>query len=710
MDRRNFVKNSIGAGIILGNPPLVSGALASWEVTNTPYSQPFRQVHLDFHTSGKIKNIATRFNAEEFANVLDRARVNSVNCFAKCHHGWLYYKSKKFPELVHPHLSKDLLNEQVEALRKKKIKVTAYISLQFDYESVKKHPEWRVVMPDGKIQGEEIGSPTFYQLLCLNTPYREFVKSQIKDVIENTNVDGFWLDIIAPRDCSCRLCLENMVQNGLDSKNLRHRMENAERVIIHFMQEISDFIRSYNNRYLIYFNSGHVAPFHRKVYDAFSHFELESLSSTVKWGFPFFQNEARYVRTLGKEIVGMTGKFHSSWGDFHSYRNKYALEFDCFQSLALNGKCSIGDQLHPDGKIDEFTYDLIGSVYRQVEEKEPWCTGATQIVEIGVFSEEEFVQGISRIHPEGLWGANHILLEAGYQYDVIDSLSDFSKYKLLILPDTIPVSGNLNNKLTEYLNNGGKVIMSFKSGINPDNNNFVPFTGVKTPKIISDRKNNFHSEGEVFTENNYAQYIDANTEIGNGLYPTCYVMYIKGMDIDILPGTSVLANNYLSYFDREGEFFCSHLQTPMSGQLGLPAITQNKNVIYFSHPVFKQYNQNAAPWCKTLVVNAIKKLMPQRLLEVEGPSTLITSLNYQEKHNRQVLHLIHYIPQQKALQFKTIDDIIPLKNLRIKLQQSKKVKTVKIVPQNKDLSFIQKDSCLEILLPDLIGHQMIEIV
>jgi hypothetical protein len=71
------------------------------------------------------------------------------------------------------------------------------------------------------------------------------------------------------------------------------------------------------------------------------------------------------VRTLGIEALGMTGKFHTSWGDFHSLKNQAALDFECSLMLALNAKCSIGDQLHPSGRLDAATYELIGRTFEQ---------------------------------------------------------------------------------------------------------------------------------------------------------------------------------------------------------------------------------------------------------------------------------------------------------------------------------------------------------
>ena len=37
-----------------------------------------------------------------------------------------------------------------------------------------------------------------------------------------------------------------------------------------------------------------------------------------------FPLTARYARNLGIDCVSHTGKFHTSWGDFHSFKNKAA--------------------------------------------------------------------------------------------------------------------------------------------------------------------------------------------------------------------------------------------------------------------------------------------------------------------------------------------------------------------------------------------------
>ena len=81
----------------------------------------FRQVHLDFHTSEQIEGVGDKFDPREFAEVLKDAGVDSITCFARCHHGMIYYDTD-FPGR-HPHLHRNLLREQIDACHAAGIKV-----------------------------------------------------------------------------------------------------------------------------------------------------------------------------------------------------------------------------------------------------------------------------------------------------------------------------------------------------------------------------------------------------------------------------------------------------------------------------------------------------------------------------------------------------------------------------------------------------------
>ena len=61
---------------------------------------PFRQIHLDFHTSEAIEGVCSEFDAEEFAQTLADAHVNSITLFSCGHHGMIPKCFRKWSILI----------------------------------------------------------------------------------------------------------------------------------------------------------------------------------------------------------------------------------------------------------------------------------------------------------------------------------------------------------------------------------------------------------------------------------------------------------------------------------------------------------------------------------------------------------------------------------------------------------------------------------
>ena len=202
---------------------------------------------------------------------------------------------------------------------------------------------------------------------------------------------------------------------------------------------------------------GHIAAGLRPVLDTYTHLEIESLPSTGEWGYNHYPITVRYAHALGKPHLGMTGKFHTAWGDFGSFKNQAALEFECFQMLAAGAACSIGDQLHPRGRLNEPAYTLIGKVYASVEAKEPWCVGAVPKADVAVFNVEAVGKEDGRVDSSHS-GALRMLLEGHHQFAFVDGLADWTAYRVLVLPDKVPLDEALAEKVRDYLARGGKVI------------------------------------------------------------------------------------------------------------------------------------------------------------------------------------------------------------------------------------------------------------
>ena len=671
---------------------------------------PYREIHLDFHTSELIPDIGADFDPDEFADTLVKAHVNSITCFARCHHGWIYYDTTLNPERRHPHLTRNLLKEQIEACHARGIRTPIYTTVQWDHFTARHHPEWLCTDECGCVIGTPPFEAGFYRELNINSPYvEEFLKPHVREILTTLPTDGLFFDIVRVVPSTDPYTQERMRSIGLDPANAHHRLRFALDSLNEFKREMSAFVRSINPEVSIFFNAGHVGTRHRAVVDAYSHWELETLPSGG-WGYLHFPVSVRYARTLGIDVLGMTGKFHTSWGDFHSFKNLAALQYEVFQMLAMNAKCMIGDQLPPRGRIEPHVYELIGKVYAEVAEKEPWCRGARPVTEIAVLTPEEFSGASAGNLPDAIKGATRILQEGAHQFDIVDSAADLMPYRVVILPDTIPVDTALAAKLNDYLAQGGNLIATFESGLTPDKKTFaLDALGVDlVGEGPIDAEGNL-ARGRFYARADYAEYLLPGVKIGHGLPPTEHVMYIRGMEVHAREGSEVLARVVPSYFDRTWEHFCSHRQTPSAGRESHPAIVRTANTLYFSSPIFTIYQKVAPLWCKRLLLNALDLLLPQPLIRHRGPSTLLVTLNEQPAQKRQVVHLLHYIPERRGELFDVVEDVIPLHNLAISVRVAQAVQRVATVPQQETLPFTMRENRVEFTVPVIHGHQMIEL-
>jgi hypothetical protein len=655
----------------------------------------FRQIHLDFHTSPQIPGIGADFDPDEFARTLEKARVNSVTCFARCHHGMLYYQSAKFPERIHPNLAcPNLLPEQIEACHRRNIRVPIYVTIQWDEFTADHRRDWLCIDESGFEYGTKPLEPGFYRNLDVFHPeYRQFLFDHVGEILETMPVDGFFFDIVQPRASLALHWIEGMERAGLNPESPIDRQKFAMQVIREWEAEMTEFVRKKAPDATLFYNSGHVGTKHRVSKESYTHYELESLPSGG-WGYLHFPQAMRYGRTLGHECLGMTGKFHTSWGDFGSYKNPAALQFECFHMLALGARCSVGDQLPPRGRLDGPTYDLIGSVYTEVEKKEPWVAGATPVCDVALLTTEEQFDD----RPDGgrglpnVLGAVRLLQELRASFDIVDTKADFSGYRVLVLPDSVLCPPALAQKLEAFVASGGAILATHRSGLNDSGVFATTLFGVEA---IGDAP---------FSPD----FFVPGGGLGEGLPDAGHVMYLKGLEVRPLPGAEVLARVQTPYFNRTWRHFCSHAHTPSAGEVGYPAAVRSGRVIYLAHPVFSQYQDCAPLWVKRVVGDALRLLLPDPVLEVEGPSCLITSLTHQPSQNRHVVHLLGYVPERRGARFDTIEEVLPVFDINVRVRGTGATKA-RLVPSGEPVSLTSESGSVRFTLPRLDGHAMIEL-
>lgn len=663
----------------------------------------FRQIHLDFHTSPYIEGVGEAFDKERWQQALEKGRVTSVTMFATCHHGWSYCDTTVGKR--HPHLDFDLLRAQFDAAKEMDVNVPIYLTAGVNNLAAYEHPEWREVGVDGRYTGwaQNVTDAGFHAM-CFNTPYLDYLCSQITEVVRLfPDCDGIFLDIISQSPCCCKWCLDSMAEQGLDAEKESDRIQHAERVLEKYYKATTDAARVDDPSMNIFHNSGHIRKGQRDILKYFSHLELESLP-TGGWGYDHFPLSAKYCTQLDQDFLGMTGKFHTTWGEFGGYKHPNALRYECAAMIAMGAKCSIGDQLHPGGLLDESTYELIGEAYAEVEAKEAWCDRVRPVADIGLLSSAALSRS-GKVESSADTGAARVLLESHILFDVLDAEMDFAPYKALILPDDISVDEPLKVKIDAYLASGGKLVLTGDSGLNEDRSGFLWDMGA-----------------EFFGQSEYCpDYLLPHKEFGPSFCHSPMVMYAASNRIKVTSGAS-LGDVYDPFFNRTFRHFSSHQHTPYKPKpSGYDCGVINGSILYFAHPVFTIYSGYGAVGCREYVVRTIQHFLGCELsLKTNLPSTARVSLMEQAEEKRYVLHLLYAATVARGGQMQLsggnlesngnieiIEDLIPLHDTSVTLRVPKQISSITLEPQGVPLEFQQDAEGVRLCVDQFECHQMV---
>lgn len=650
----------------------------------------YRQVHLDFHTGEKIPGIGEKFSKEQFQNALKTGHVNSITVFSKCHHGWAYHPSKA--NEIHPNLKFDLLKSEIDAAHEIGVKTPVYLSAGLDEKMARRHPEWLARGIDDAI---DFVNPCYHKF-CFNSPYLPYLLKQIEEVCENYDADGIFLDIVGVTPCYCQNCVNTLLNEGKDPYDEKNIYELAERVYANYTSEVRKSIDKFKPGLPVFHNGGHIRRGRRDLAYMDSHLELESLP-TGGWGYDHFPLSAAYARTLGMDFLGMTGKFHMTWGEFGGYKHPNALRYEVALSAANGAKCSIGDQMHPSGEMDMTTYSIIGAAYAELEAKEPWLENAENIADIAIFtteSAENYYADENADHATKIGmsdtGCTRILLEGKYLFNAIDAEEDFSKYKLIILPDSIRVDEHLKEKFNKYINGGGKLLLSGTSGLCRDKDEFAFDMGIK-----------YIGECEY-----RPTYLRPGFDV-SPLGDAAYVMYQTAQEIENISAREI-GSRENPYFNRSTFAFCSHAHTPCAMQYSGCGIAVTDNTAYIAWNIFADYAEKGSLILKKTVCRVIDELIGStKSVKTNLPAQGVATLTKQ--NDRRILHLLYASPVKRGSGVEIIEDIIPLYNITAEVKTDIQAKHVYLAPQNKDIEFTQNGDTVKFVVPEIENHQMVVI-
>lgn len=368
--------------------------------------------------------------------------------------------------------------------------------------------------------------------------------------------------------------------------------------------------------------------------------------ATGGWGYFYYPPRARYLRTLGRPVSGMTVAFHKSWGGFGGLKSRAQLEHECYTFVAGGSGVGIGDQLPPRGRLEAARYQRIAEVLQPIRAMEPLLCGAKPLTEAAIVLPP---LGQGQL-PSPEWAAAaKVLLEAKVQFDTVDREADWSRYPLLILPDQAHADAAFRRKLAAYLAAGGSVLA----------------TGLAVDALPADRVKRI---GGAFSA---AAYYRAAPGLDTGVEPVPHVVRAGFLPVRTR-GAVALATLTRAYAPRGPRFFFSS-QIPYAEDTDQGVVFQWNRLMYSSAPLFTEYWKTGYGAHRLLLVNCLRRLLPKPLVISNAPLAWEIALLRQGR--RRLCVIVPYAPlrtgelgSQIAYCTPQMDDWTPMAGLEIQVR------------------------------------------
>jgi hypothetical protein len=684
-----------------------------------------RTLLIDFHIPPEVSNLCSAFNAEKLAKDLVESNVNAVGIYTKCHYGFSYYNTKI--GVRHPGLNFDYFGTLAKACKDAGLVVYAYYSVARDSVAYQNHPDWRQTDSKGHTFLLTKGN---WGVVCFNSPYtQEVVFPQIREVLENYEVDGIWWDIVTfeKDSCFCPYCKKEMKAEGYDPyKPYEHYIFN-EKSIERFYQESYSLIKSFDPKLQIVSNSTGDIGRARRCKDWLDALVTEYIP--FRHGFLYWMPYGKHMRTMKQPFECCISSWHKAWGDFGNFKTLEQFKYEVAHALSIGGIILTVHQPFLDGNLSEDFISLLKEAYAFIKEREEWCIGSESVPYIAILADHATGESDDERHFNSLRGACKALDESHIQFDVIDEDEEFNKYKVLILPNNRTLSTTTIHRVREYVREGGRIIASHLTSLTKLENGKVDFAlndvfGVKYLGIFPESigyMTSFHKD------------------ISKDLPKTPLIVYDQFVKVIPLEKTEVLAEVRRPLFEvKEGRSY-SHAHAPPHPLPPTETACIVRNVygkgrsIYIAPPIFRAYYEHNVPFYRILISNLLDLVLGrEKLLEIKtGPSV---SISLMSQENRWILHLVNYHAERRATlplptnyedwsqptpvpdprqpyyrlpSHEVIEEIPPRYNIPIRIRLPKTPKDVYLAPSREKLTIEYKDNIAELIVPRLDVHQMI---
>lgn len=687
--RRDFLQSTIHSASVACLSPMASSQLPAKEPkAGRWYENAFRRAVIDMHIPDWDHKFLSEFDAREYARLLARSRAQSIVCYCQSHIGLFNYPTK----VGRQHGSfkgRNVLAEMIAACHEQHIAVVLYTSLIFDRWAGDTHPEWRMRTWDGKIQGE--GGR--HAVLCVNSPYREYVRQFVEEICSSFDFEGIRFDMTFwPWLCYCSHCTRRFadevggevpkVVNWLDPKWVAFQ-RCRERWLVEFASEATSTVRKHKPRASVEHQSS-TYPLNWMFGVTAA---LADQNDFLQGDFYGDQLQGSFVRKLLEDLTpnrpfGYETSFSVALRDHTAMKSEALLEAKASAAIADDAAFIFIDAIDPIGTVNYRAHERMGRVFDRLL---PYYEhlGGRRVQDIAIYysfeSKFNFAGNgrpaanpdTSDAHTESSMAAARRLIRQHLPFGVVTakSLGRLADVKVLVLSNVNMMDAAECEAIRRWVAAGGTVYASGGTSL-------VDKSGCKHGDFqLGDL---FGVSLKAANWQGRPHYI-APTKAGQPLFPDHSVKYpafTTGYGFDVTPrnGANVLATTVLPWpAPNPAQFASIHSDPPWLS-------TANPEI------VLHEFGKGKVAYCSSLIesvdglaesfIRLMRLLCDEYQFEVEAHGAVEATLFHQPERGRYVFCLVNFQNEMPNL---------PIDGIVVRLRLPKLVRSVRRIGFEKNI-------------------------
>lgn len=653
------------------------------------YSNIYRRHLCDMHIDDWDDTFLSEFSIEEYVENLKTAKIQNAMIYLQSHVGLCYYPTKN----GHIHKAfigqEDKMKRLIDLCHENGIKVTGYYSLNYNNAEHDAHPDWQMKTFSGKSRRNG-GMATEkkldftsdrrerYGLCCPNNhDYRNFVYEQINEMTDYFNCEGYFFDMpFWPHTCYCDKCKERWqkeyggkmpVEPIIGTEDFYNLAEAKTRWMEEWIQSVTDFVKKIDPELSVEHNFASALA--ADLFDGCGEGVNEAsdfVGGDLYGGILNHSLACKFYKNITKNqpFVYDFSRCKPAL-DMHTLTKSLdEMKTEVMLTAAHHGATMVIDAIDPTGTFDRRLYERIRDVFTCQEKYEPYFKGE-MIEDIGLYyslNSKVKLRNEKYDSKTACISASKVMISHHIPFGVTGPYHQLEKYKAVILPLLDKTESADNDRIVDYVKNGGKVFVS-----GADNADLIE-------KLLGCRFEGRTEEKNIYIapEKEYEEvFFDFNKK-----YPLPYIG--TAPIIKVGDDCNVLAKITLPYTKPNTNKFASIHSNPPGISTDIPAVVSRKlgkgeiiwSAVNLESMDFYEYGE--------IFVNLLGKLIDMNSLSFASNAPDDVEITAFDCENEITVNAI--LVNEKAV----APVVVPFE---ISVKTDKKPKAVNILPDNEEVDF-----------------------